>query len=115
MAGACLGKAFGVSSGSYRTMSRNCAASTARKLSQSAIKPESSPGGELFSFRLGSAGDEVCELASGAHAATVSVPILAGVRFRIGGTAFGEDSFPLTDGGHLPADRMFLAALTSRS
>ena len=56
-------------------------------------------------------------LAFGAHAATVSAPIrsLASRHVSLGGTAVGEDSFPFTDGGHLPADRMFLAALTSRS
>jgi hypothetical protein len=31
------------------------------------------------------------------------------------GAAEEEDSFPLTDGGDLPADRMFFAALTFRS
>jgi hypothetical protein len=57
------------------------------------------------------------ELASGAHAATASAPILGVVSTHVwlGGTALGKDSFPLTDGGHLPADRMFRAALTSRS
>jgi hypothetical protein len=32
-----------------------------------------------------------------------------------GGEAEGEDSFPHTDGEHLAANRIFLAALTSRS
>jgi len=60
---------------------------------------------------------KVSELASGAHATTVSVLILSlGLTVvRLVGTAVGEDSFPFADGGHLPADRMFLAALTSRS
>src|SRR5471032_1281457 len=31
------------------------------------------------------------------------------------GAAESDGSFPLTDGGHLPADRMFRAAFTSRS
>ena len=54
---------------------------------------------------------------SGAHAAAFSALVLASHRLDVwlGGAAVSDDSFPLTDGGDLPADRMFRAALTSRS
>ena len=53
----------------------------------------------------------------GAHAAAFSALVLASHRLDVwlGGAAVSDDSFPLTDGGDLPADRMFRAALTSRS
>src|SRR5580692_2066814 len=62
-------------------------------------------------------GSRRSESASGAHAATVNAPTLslASMDDWLGGTAVGEDSFPRMDGGHLPADRMFLAALISGS
>jgi hypothetical protein len=54
---------------------------------------------------------------AGAHAAAVRdlIPALRGRGARRGALTDGNDSFPLTDGGHLPASRMFFAALTSRS
>ena len=54
---------------------------------------------------------------AGAHAAAFSALIRASHRLDVwlGGATESDDSFPLTDGGHLPADRMFRAALTSRS
>jgi hypothetical protein len=53
---------------------------------------------------------------SGAHAAAFSALFPASHRREVwlGGAAESDDSFPLTDGGDLPADRMFRAALTSR-
>ena len=53
----------------------------------------------------------------GAHAAAVRdlIPALRGRGARRGAITDGKDSFPLTDGGDLPASRMFFAALTSRS
>jgi hypothetical protein len=54
---------------------------------------------------------------SGVHAAAFTALILASRRRGAwhGGAAEGEDSFPHTDGEHLAANRIFLAALTSRS
>src|SRR5471032_2825602 len=54
---------------------------------------------------------------SGVHAASVSARILASRRqlVGLGGASDGDDSFPHTDGVHLPAAWMFLAALTSVS
>jgi hypothetical protein len=53
----------------------------------------------------------------GAHAAAVSALIPASHRLDawLGGAPDGEDSFPRTDGGHLPTSKMFRAAFTSRS
>jgi hypothetical protein len=53
----------------------------------------------------------------GAHAAAVSALVLGSHRRDawLGGAPDGDDSFPLTDGGHLPADRMLRAAFTSLS
>jgi len=52
---------------------------------------------------------------TGAHAAVFSALILASHRGDVwlGGTAENDDSFPQTEGGGLPADRMFRAAYTS--
>ena len=54
---------------------------------------------------------------AGAHAADFSTLILASHRRDVwlGGAAENDDSFPLTDGGDLPADSMLRAELTSRS
>ena len=54
---------------------------------------------------------------SGAHAAFFSAPFPDSHRRSawLVGAAEEDCSFPHTDGGHLPADRMFLAALTSLS
>jgi len=54
---------------------------------------------------------------AGVHAAAFTALIPASRRQAawLGGAAEGEDSFPLTDGEHLAANRIFLAALTSRS
>jgi hypothetical protein len=53
----------------------------------------------------------------GAHAAAVSAGIHASHRLYgwLGSATDPGDSFPLMDGGRLPADRIFRAALTSRS
>jgi D-alanyl-D-alanine carboxypeptidase len=53
----------------------------------------------------------------GVHAAAFTALIRASRRRDawLGGAAEGEDSFPQTDGEHLAADKMFFAALTSRS
>ena len=54
---------------------------------------------------------------TGVHAAAVSALVFA-LRRRdvgLGGDADGEDSFPQTNGEHLPASLMFIAELTSRS
>ncbi len=57
------------------------------------------------------------ERGSGAHAAAVRdlIPALRGRDARRGAITDDKGSFPQTDGGHLPAARMFFAALTSRS
>jgi hypothetical protein len=54
---------------------------------------------------------------TGVHAAAFATLIRASRRRDawLGGAAEGEDSFPQTDGEHLAADRIFFAALTSRS
>jgi hypothetical protein len=54
---------------------------------------------------------------SGAHAAAVNALVPASHRLDawLGGAMDGEDSFPRTDRGRLPAERMLRAALTSRS
>jgi ABC-type multidrug transport system fused ATPase/permease subunit len=54
---------------------------------------------------------------AGVHAAAVStlIPALQRRVAWLGGVTDGEDSFPQTDGKHLPASRIFFAALTSRS
>ena len=54
---------------------------------------------------------------TGAHAAAFIALIPASHRLyvRLGSATESGDSFPLTDGGRLPADRMFRAELTSRS
>ena len=56
-------------------------------------------------------------LQAGVHAAAVSALIPASRRRDawLGGAPDGEDSFPLMDGEHLAANRMFRAALTSLS
>ncbi len=52
---------------------------------------------------------------TGAHAAVFSTLILASHRGDVwlGGVAENDDSFPLMDGGDLPADSMLRAELTS--
>jgi hypothetical protein len=54
---------------------------------------------------------------TGAHAAVFSALIRASHRLDVwlDGAAETDSSFPLTDGGDLPADSMLRAALTSRS
>ena len=54
---------------------------------------------------------------TGAHAAAASALVPASHRLDawLGGATDDDDSFPLMGGGHLPADRMFFAALTSLS
>jgi hypothetical protein len=54
---------------------------------------------------------------SGVHAAVFTALIRASRRRGawLGGAVEGEDSFPLMDGEHLAANRIFFAALTSRS
>ncbi len=58
-----------------------------------------------------------CVSMAGVHAAAFTALIRASRRRDawLGGAVEGEDSFPLMDGEHLAADRMFFAALTSRS
>jgi hypothetical protein len=53
----------------------------------------------------------------GVHAAAFTALVSASRRRGawFGGAAEGESSFPLTDGEHLAASRIFFAALTSRS
>src|ERR1700722_14860259 len=54
---------------------------------------------------------------SGAHAAAFNALFRASHRLDawLGGASETDDSFPLTDGGNLPADRWFRAEFTSRS
>jgi hypothetical protein len=54
---------------------------------------------------------------TGAHAAVFNALFRASHRLDVwlGGASETDDSFPLTDGGDLPADSMFRAELTSRS
>jgi hypothetical protein len=54
---------------------------------------------------------------TGVHAAAFTALIRASRRRGawLGGAAEGENLFPLTDGEHLAANRIFIAALTSRS
>jgi hypothetical protein len=53
----------------------------------------------------------------GAHAAAFIARIPASHRLYVwlGSATESDDSFPQTDGGNLPADKMFRAAFTSRS
>jgi hypothetical protein len=62
-------------------------------------------------------GNDVGGCLSGVHAAAFTALIRASRRRGawLGGAAEGDDSFPLTEGEHLAPDRMFFAALTSRS
>ncbi len=56
-------------------------------------------------------------MTSGVHAAAFTALVRASRRRDawLGGAVEGEDSFPLTDGDDLAANRIFFAALTSRS
>jgi hypothetical protein len=67
--------------------------------------------------RLGVFHDDVADCNHRFHAAAVSALVPASHRRDawLGCAPDGDDSFPLTDGGRLPADRMLRAAFTSRS
>ena len=69
------------------------------------------------SYRTGDLSPQTAETIPGVHAAAVSalVPDLRRRDVGLGGDADGEDSFPQTDGEHLPASLMLIADLTSRS
>jgi hypothetical protein len=70
---------------------------------------------ESLDYMPGSTTAEKRSLANRCSCRHLSALIPASHRLNawLGGAPDGEDSFPLTDGEHLPADRMFFAALTS--